>query len=306
MSHIAVFFDEPDFQDDPFDEPVWRMVYHELGAELAARGGQCSIVRTPESYRGGMTFGGGWLFKNGAFHRTEDRIEADLVYNKGTTLKLDDGARVINQPGLDAICANKRRMFELFPSLFPPTFPVTNKEELLSAVEHIPTQMVVLKPEDGFGGEGVRIVAKDQAMEEAHGYPLIAQAFIDTSGGIPGLTDTLHDFRMIIADGDILLACLRTPPDGSLLSNTALGGSIRAVRHALRPKEAERFVSIVDQTLKQFGHRLYSIDCCRDKSGKWYVLELNDQPGLMTRAECGEDADRFYGAIAGFFLSAAA
>lgn len=305
MPNIAVYFDEPEFDAAPFDDPVYRTLYGELAAAIADRGGFFSIVRGPDTYLGGSSFTGGWVFSDSGFVRRDRPIEADMLYVKGTQLRPDPHAPVVNHPGLDSICSDKIRMCRMFPDIFPTTIVVADAVHLPDAVRRIPTDRIVLKPADGYGGEGIVIVFRDAVDPSALDYPLVAQEFIETSAGIPGLAEGRHDLRLLVADGHIVGGAVRVPAEGKLLANVALGGSIRGIAPDAIPEDAAAFVARVDPVLAPFGHRLYSVDCCRDASGNWFVLELNDQPGLLTRQEAGADADRFFAAIAEFFLTAA-
>src|SRR3989338_5240774 len=121
MKHAAVFFDKPGFEDYPFtNKKEYRPAYHELAELVTRRGGTFSIVRSMETYQGGMTFSRGWTYEDGEFHEVTSPITPDLIYNKGR-FRGDVGARVLNDPEFDHLCIDKWKTYLAFPRLSPPT-----------------------------------------------------------------------------------------------------------------------------------------------------------------------------------------
>jgi len=307
MSIILTYFDDPGFNDYPFDDPDYVRCYLELGNAVEKLGSELWIVRSADTYKGKMTFSSGWKFSEGKFRDVASPIKGNLIYNKGRNLRTGARDHLINPAGLDAACGlDKHRTFEVFPTLFPTTAEVKSVDELKSAVNSMKTEWVVVKPVSGFGGKGVFIGPKQEASAQAYDYPVIVQEFVDTSNGIDGLTPSHHDFRMIIMDGEVFMTFLRTPPEGKLLSNVAQGGSMSVVPENMRPQGALDLIAEVENKLTVFEHRLYTIDCGYDSAHKkWYVFELNDQPGLVTPEECGPFKDEYYERLAQYLIECA-
>jgi glutathione synthase/RimK-type ligase-like ATP-grasp enzyme len=305
MSSIGVFFDDPGFDAYPFDDPEYRQSYGDLAKAIRSRGGEFVILRGSDTYMGGNLFSGGWRFTGDAYVRTDDFVTVDLIYNKGATLKPDDDARIVNKAAFDAVCAHKMRTYALFPELFPRTVLAGGEAEALEAIASMKTDILVLKPAEGWGGKKVWIGPKKDAHEYLEPYPVMIQEYIDTSGGIPGITDGKHDFRLIMMNDRVLLTYARLPAEGGYISNVSKGGSVRHVPIERRPAAAVALAQNVDRALASYGDRLYSIDCGLDKSGEWKIIELNDHPGLSPRGDCGEEADAYYGSLADFFLACA-
>ncbi|MFH0770941.1 MAG: hypothetical protein V1926_06245 [Candidatus Peregrinibacteria bacterium] len=278
MKLIAVFFNEPNFLDDPFDEEEYRIAYRQIGELFETRGGRFAIVRSPESYRGGNTFKGGWIFRDGEFQRTEDILTPAVIFNRGSFLG-DGKAVVVNDPELETLCTDKAQTYALFPHLFPLTKTVHTKEEATAFLRLIPTAMAVAKPIDEEAGRGVFILPKKQILKAIPSYPYLLQEFIDTSAGIPGITEAIHDFRIIGIRGKPVVAYVRMAKPGSYLANVARGATMREVPLPTVPPEPMRIFEEVDAALQRFPDRLYSVDTGRDRSGVWKIIELNTKPG---------------------------
>lgn len=305
MTSIAVYFDDPDFDQYPFNDPRYRESYHRLAIAVQMLGGEFYIVRSKETYISANRFSGGYVFIDGEFSKVNDEIDLDLVYAKGSDIEFDWHAHIVSDPRLNAVCSDKLEMYKVFPHLFPKTIPAHNVEELKHAIAEVPGDRIVIKPLEGFGGDGVFIGKKEDAVSEQHIFPIIVQEFIDTSGGIEDVTDGLHDYRIIMMDGDIFRTTVRVPAKGKMLSNVAQGGTLKLVWPEDRPIGAEQLVWEVDRHFRPYKHRLYSIDCARDRSGRWRLIELNDQPGLLFVDELGDRADEYFGSFARYLIDVA-
>jgi len=301
---IVACFSGKRFDDPPFDEPNWPIAYADLGSSLALSGATLGLVRHAVSYKGDRQFSTGWLWNDGAFQPTNTPLHASLIINKSREFQPTGTYTMINQQELAQACTNKMQTAHLFPHLSPRTVLLKTKEDVYKAQE-ISSDRIVLKPVNGSGGAGIHIVNRQDLEKATLSYPCIAQEFLDTSTGIPGIVDTLHDFRMIIADGDILLTFTRSPTSGNLLSNTSKGGYMVVVPSELRPEGALNLIPVIEARFARFTPRLYSIDCARTPDGTWKLIELNDQPGVMTRVECGTEADAYFTKLTQFLIRSA-
>ncbi|MEM7588438.1 MAG: hypothetical protein AAF560_33930, partial [Acidobacteriota bacterium] len=110
----------------------------------------------------------------------------------------------------------------------------------------------------------------------------IVQAFLETSSGIPELgIRERHDLRLILRDGEIVLAFARMPAESSYVSNCSQGGRELPLAVADLPLRVTRFAAEIDARLSRFGPRLYSLDLGVGRSGKIWIYELNTMPGIV-------------------------
>lgn len=276
---IAVYFTDPDFNAYPFNEKEYNEGYHKLAEMISKQGTEFYIVRGQESYESGNKFKSSWFFKNGAFKKIEKTINFDLIFNKGI-LKVDKHAHMIVDPRLDEICTNKNRTYQLFKAYSPRTFVVKNHDELEKTLKKIPDEIVVAKPLDLYGGEGVLIEKKKDILLDVESFPYLIQELIDTSKGIPGLVKGRHDFRIYVINGEIPCALIRTPPTGGFISNVSRGGSFWLISDKEIPQSAIAVAMKIDKKLQKYGDRIYSIDLGFHKGKEWKIIELNCQPGI--------------------------
>ena len=166
----------------------------------------------------------------------------------------------------------------------PRSFVIKNQEELLSQLKSLEgAPLAVLKPAKGMQGKGILIDKPENlahvVLEENSEYVL--QEFVDTSQGIPGITEGYHDLRIVVVNGKITLAHVRTPKEGSLLANVALGGSIEEVPLEKIPSFILSCVQEIQAVIdEEFDFPLYSIDFGIQAGSQPFVFELNDQIGF--------------------------
>lgn len=285
---IAVFFDHPEFDSYPFEPSnLYRDAYEELGRVLQAKGARFAIVRDQKTYINNNRFAGHWLFERDAFQRSEDVLAPDLIYNKGH-FAADAGARTLNVPELDRLCSDKTETYAAFAEFCPQSLLVRTVAQLQRAIDACAQQpLIVAKPPMGEEGKGIVIDTPQHIRTHHPPFPFIVQQYIDTSHGIPGLTDDRHDLRMVVMNGAIISAHMRTPKAGSFLANVAQGGSINDVPVTDIPAGALEILQNVERTLSRFPQRIYALDVCRDSAGRWWIIELNAKPGLPYRYEEG-------------------
>jgi glutathione synthase/RimK-type ligase-like ATP-grasp enzyme len=301
MRKIAIYFTDPHFHDSPFDAPEYKEAYYTLATSLEKKGGKVYIIRSQDTYTGGMSFSRGWEFREGSFHEHPERIKADLIFKKGRAV-FDAEANIINVQELEDICTDKFKTYQLFTSLCPRTDIAQHPDDVPAILQTLSTPLVVAKPLDKEGGEGVIIDTPEKVRTAIQEFPYLIQEFIDTSGGIPGITDTKHDFRLTIIAGEIVIALLRTPKDGSYLANASQGGTITEIPLTHIPPEVLTVFHEVESKLSRFPTRFYSLDVGRDKSGQWKMIELNAQPGLLIH-ELKEDGKKFFDRVSDFLLA---
>ncbi len=300
MKTIAVFFSAPGYADYPFDDDYYVQAYHELAHLLQKKGARFVIVRGQDSYMGGNRFAHCWRFDGTTFKYEEAPVEVDLIYDKGY-FKHDEGATLLNDPVMNDICTDKFKTYELFPRICPRTAVVHDEAEKNELIKEF-NDIVVGKPLDNEGGKGVIIDRPDIVRESIKSYPYLLQEFLDTSAGIPGIIDAMHDLRMVIVNGEIAVSYVRSPAAGKKVSNVAQGGTQTEVPVREIPKEARALAKAVDDVFASYPRRVYSVDCARDANGTWKLIELNSKPGI-TRAYEGPDHVRFLDLLTDALLS---
>lgn len=293
---IAIYVDNEAVYDYPFSERRYRESYSDLVFELDGRGNETRIVREG-SYLGNGVFSGSFRFSRNSDRDLEEngQFEADIIFDKGdrSTLR-DDGHPKINKRELEDLCNNKQKTTELFESVSPKTKFVDSREDLAAALKTIPGEVKVFKPSDGFGGDGIVIGSDEDILNNSTDeelYPALVQQFIDSSRGIDGIVEGLHDLRVIMINDTPLQASIRQPAAGSFKANIKAGGSIFEIGVSSLPKGVFDFISAIDDRMQQFGNRVYSIDMVFD-CNKFYLMELNARPGWHPRS-VGDDAERF-------------
>ena len=293
MKQIAVYFSKPGFEEYPFDEAEYREAYHIMGKLLTERGAGMTIVRGLETYKGGNTFEGGWKYVKGTFERVEGPQTFTLIFNRGNnnngSTRFDAKARVLNSPELDRYCDDKSETYRIFHQCSPIGTTVNSAAIVPAALTRIRSELVVCKPIDGLGGAGIFVVPRTDVLKIIPEYPYIVQEFIDTSGGIPRVAKGMHDFRMVTINGEILSIFIREPKEGSYLANVSQGASIREFPVEDIPKGALEIFKMVEKELTWITKRIYCVDVARRKDGKWYLIELNSQPGLSSLDYTGKN-----------------
>ena len=156
-------------------------------------------------------------------------------------------------------------------------------------LDTIKTDLIVLKPTLGESGEGIMFVPRAEytGASVPTNEPYLAQAFLDASGGVEGLTTSRHDLRVVMANGKPVITYFRLAKEGSFLSNTSQGATVHPIDLNQLPEACERMTHEIDAKLTQFKPRMYSIDFMFENNIP-YVTELNSRPGLPHASWVGE------------------
>jgi glutathione synthase/RimK-type ligase-like ATP-grasp enzyme len=285
---IAVYFTDDGINGHPLLEEEYLSAYFELSETIKNLGSEMYIVRTFGSYKGSGMFSRSWKYGSTKEELIEcGEIKVDVVYDKGDgdTLKAED-VSVVNSRKLNLICSNKKLTYDLFQDISPKSFQPNNKEDLLNAVAQVTSKKVVVKPLLGFEGREVRIVDKEEVDEkfiDSTNFPVIVQEFIDSSHGIPGIVEGIHDLRITLLNGEVVMCFVRTPPPGGLLASVAQGGTLSVIDFKNIPSEAISLAEEVDKELSVCGRRLYSVDMAFIE-GNPVLIELNSRPGIRERS----------------------
>ncbi len=238
-----------------------------------------------KNYLGELNFKNPLFFDGLKFKPTQETIQADAVYDRsgGLNFPSPEIKKILNNLKFKTLCNNKNGMYVLLGKFMPKSIEIKNQTELKTALLNFPAKKIaVLKPAAGLGGKGIIIDLPQNLakviLEEKKEYVL--QQFVDTSHGIKNITKEKHDLRIIIIDGEIIMASVRTPKEGSYLANVAQGGKIQEIDIKKIPAKALVLTKKIQKILdKKYNYPLYSIDLGFENE-KPYVFELNDQIGF--------------------------
>jgi glutathione synthase/RimK-type ligase-like ATP-grasp enzyme len=245
-------------------------------------------ILTRRTYKGNGVFDGVWEFVEGKFNRIEKPVKIDLVYDKSAGVAFppvgDESVIWVNNRDFKILAWNKWKGYQEIGKYMPATFFVGSKKDIPAILPKIKTDWVVLKPFNGLKGFGVFVGPKNKALNfifpESH--PIyIAQEFIDTSGGIPGVTSGLHDLRVVIVNGKIVWSHVRVPPEGSFKANAATGGILTEIDLGQIPSNVLEMVEKISKKfLMKYDNPIYSLDFGISGGKKPYIFEINDQIGF--------------------------
>ena len=279
MKKVAVFLKLPEITDYPLSKEDYKQSYFELKQEVEKLGMEYFIVRGQVSYAGNGKFTRSWQYDQDQQFHESGEITADVIFDKGEFIS-DETVPVFNHSFINQVCTDKWMMYTLFPELCPKTILVQTADELVGALNNISTELAVIKPIDGEEGRDVYIDKPNQLLERVYAYPLLVQEFLDSSGGIPGIVEGLHDFRVALVDGEIFYSYVRTPPQGSYLANVARGGTFAMVEPQDVPQAAQEICTVINSKLAEYGHSFYGIDFAFTPDGP-RIIEMNSRLGLL-------------------------
>ncbi|HSE29299.1 MAG TPA: hypothetical protein VLA77_01810 [Candidatus Saccharimonadales bacterium] len=284
-----------------FKAPHYRQAYIEIGLKLEQKGIYPAILVGQSTYLGQGKFSKHWHpVKDGDNFDFEERgeITVDMVWNKDHFI--DDGkVLTVNTRELNEICWSKNKTYEVLSEFHPKTLNVQSAQELRDAIDSVPSEMVAVKEIEGSSGDGVFVGLKRDAYNTNLKFPLIVQEFIETSAGVPGITDKRHDVRVVLANGQPIAATLRTPPEGGFKSNLGYGGENRLLNISDLPDDLLQICSNIDKVLQRYGKfRLYSVDFGLTPNG-WRMFEANGMPGVIAVSR-GEQAIEYQDKLTDF------
>lgn len=291
MSVIVTYFGSEGAYSSPLNDSGYLAAYASFFSRLRKEGFTPYIVRG-DAYQGAMQFSSAYSLSNeGVITELEHPISADLIFTKsyGILSQLSPSDIVVNPLGIPEVTHDKWKTYQRFSNFMPRTFEI-DASNWNSVISQIKTEKVVLKPLQGYAGNGIVILPTHSARFEdlPLSVPYLAQEFVDTSGGIPGITPGHHDLRVIISGKtNPLISFARVPQSGKLIANFAQGGSILPINTADIPQSVQAIAWEVDRSFENLGPRFYAIDFMLEQ-GKPYICELNSQPGLPFPSDEGE------------------
>lgn len=271
--------------DDPLGHIGEKLPVYLRLLELCRKEGWEVYVLTRKTYKGNGIFEGAWLFNGGnKFSVTTKPVKIDLVYDRSGGINFppdNDKLDVVNRRNFKILCWNKWLAYKEIGKFMAKTFWVGKGENLPGVLDEIKTELVVLKPFNGLKGMGIYIGPKNKAKKfDLSNKKYIAQEFLDTSAGIPGIVTGIHDLRVAIANGKAVWCHVRTPMEGKLKANVAEGGTLTEIDYKIVPGSVKKIVDEISKYFyQQYDNPSYSIDFGIEK-GKPFIFEINDQIGF--------------------------
>jgi len=269
----------PNFKSD-----YYREAYAYLFRLIKDMGAEPIIVHSAkQTYKGNGLFTEYWTVsfvdEKPVYTKHEEEIQLNFLYDK-SRFPFDD-MPMINPRVIRAITDNKYLSYQFAPEYHPLSFLVQNDDEMTAVRLGWPdggNAFVALKELVGNSGDQVYVGPFNEYKSNLS-YPLIAQHFIDTSGGYENLAEGRHDMRVTAYNGTIINGQLRVPPKDGLLANIQFGGPSTLLPLEKIPPELVTIFTELDSKLEKYGDRFYSADF--GYNGKeWLLFELNAYPGL--------------------------
>ncbi len=285
----------------PFSDPKYQRCYetlYRIGEEMGLH-----LCRAPLGWYDPTEdiFTDSWEFVGGKWRRSGP-VKPDLVYDKTSGRSAQDEIRALiisrypfmDDPEFTLFANNKYETSRLLPQHFKPYRKFSNQEAFRDFLRSFSGARLVIKPIVGSGGQGVHIVSREEAAQLDLSFPVIVQEFIDSSRGIPGITDTYHDLRMVFIGDEFVYAYVRTPKEGSYLANIAQGGNMRIIPEEILPSSLDPIIRDTRALFARYPQKTYTIDVMFDESARPWIIEFNTMPGMFFPPEEAVTMERVY------------
>ena len=301
MKTIVIFTRTIDSFGYPFNDDYHYNAYFDLLLALKARGASAYFASDNATYRGAGVFSSAYTASEKVAVNNLNKVanlKAGLVFEKGGFT--GEGVMVLNPEFVHAVSSDKSQTYRYFAKYQPLSIVAHNLNQLMQAFVTIPGDLIVVKEPVSNGGKAVQIGTRKDVLEAIpSSYPLIIQEFIDTSVGVPGLVDGIHDVRVKIGGGKIFGGMLRQPAPGEYRANLAQGGIAKHLSPAELPVAISDLALEIDCFFAKYN-RYYAIDFANTPGG-WKLIELNSKPGLSP-ASIGEPAQRVIAELAEYLI----
>ena len=264
----------PQKADRQFNEAVFN-----LYDKLTEKNINLIVITRQNFYVGNGQFFGFWEPKdNYCFKKVKQLIKPDLILDKGHIDFNDGFLNFFNNHDFARLGRSKYTQSIIAKDFVPRTQLVCSKKDYKKVLDNIKTEQIVVKPLDKNGGEGVTLYNRDN-LNKNQAFPVIAQEFIETKGGIEGMIEGRHDIRLYIVGGKIVMCSIRQPAKGNWLSNTHQGGTIHFYNQSQINPELLKFAKPIIKKFNKLGGKFYSVDFMHGNNG-WCMVEMIDRPGM--------------------------
>ncbi|MFB6145385.1 MAG: RimK family alpha-L-glutamate ligase [Candidatus Nanohaloarchaea archaeon] len=286
MRNIAFLWWEENvgFGEKPFDWDTKREEYRKFSQ--IAREKDIRIVLGEYRWYTSGSLEKCWVF-DGEWKKKED-IEIEGVYD---LFHLDDEKMeykkrmkeevgIMDDPELTKICHDKLLTYQEFPEMVPETRKATDEDirDILSTYGK-----AVLKPRRGSSGDGI-IKVESEEFPDIDEDEYVVQRFMETEGTKKTDFEGIHDLRVLMINGEIQYAYIRSPNKG-FRSNLAKGGTLEYVDVYELPEDTMDIVDEVRERFSGYAPSVLTVDLMYDEFQRPWILELNTQPGIGYHGE---------------------
>jgi glutathione synthase/RimK-type ligase-like ATP-grasp enzyme len=285
--NFGICFSKPFEGNNPLEHIGIKLPVYLRLLEFAQNEGWNVYVLTRKTYLGKSIFNGAWLFENGEFKQVFDKVKIDIVYDRTGGVNFppkEDDLNVFNNREFKILCWDKWMAYQEIGEYMPKTYWIGDKSGLKEQIKKIKTDWLVLKPFNGLKGIGIFIGPKEEAVNFqflGKKPKYIVQEFLDTSRGIPKITNGLHDLRVAVVNGKVVWCHVRVPIEGTFKSNAAQGGNLTEVDYDKVPESVKKIVNdVIPKFSKKYNNPSYSLDFGIGRDGIPKIFEINDQIGF--------------------------
>ena len=197
----------------------------------------------------------------------------DSVRNDTFIMNDIDGLRIANNKLYPASFSGEASKF------IPATHVSKSCDYLYQVLEESPTEKMIMKPLNGYGGQGVILVEKSarqnfRSLLDFYIGPENNSNYVILQEYVPGADK--GDVRILMLNGEPIGAMKRVPPENDVRSNISAGG--QEVKHALTTEEKALCRAIGPQLVRD-GLYFVGLDVINGK-----IIEVNVlSPGGITR-----------------------
>lgn len=230
-----------------------------------------------------------WTFNEIDGWKRVNNIKPDLIYDKTKSSMeayykkelISKNYRFVNNLRFTRIMDDKLITSLIFHKWSKKSWIVNNQKKLKNILPKIRSQKFVIKPISESGGKNVQIINKEEAQEKIiFGDDYLVQEFIDSTSGVPGVSDNIHDLRLVFINDKLSYSYIREPEKGNYLANLSQGGHLSIVPKDKIPPSLQPIIRCANKVLETFNPRIYSIDFMFDENKRPWIVELNSMPGL--------------------------
>ncbi len=204
------------------------------------------------------------------FEMKEEMIEPDCIWDKTSSLNFPNpfaDQNVINSLEFKVIESNKWTQSQIFKEYFCQNILCNDLLMFNKYISQIKTEKIVIKPLSEYGGKGITFLVKEEVLKDTFDktnlpeLPFLIQSFTDTSKGVPGICESIHDLRFVYLNKQLSLCILRQPVNGQFLANYAQGGSFDKVELDKIPKYILDYLKpLSEQIIETYSNPYFSID----------------------------------------------
>jgi glutathione synthase/RimK-type ligase-like ATP-grasp enzyme len=309
---ILILFGKSKWENNsPFSDESFQASY-ECFYSLAKKNGLQMYRASYEWYDYDKhLFSYAWTYDDKGGWTRACKIKPDLIYDKTKAAMetyfrkelIAKHYRFVNSLRFTYMLDDKLITSMIFHKWSKKSWIVNNPEKLKNVLPKISSHRFVIKPISESGGRDVQILYKEEALEKVtFSNDYIIQEFINSSCGVPGISEHMHDLRLIFVNNKISYAYIREPEKGNYLANLSQGGSLSVVPTDHIPPSLYPIIRCANRVFETFNPRIYSIDFMFDENKKPWIVELNSMPGLYFTPQEKPHMLKLYQEIINVFL----